>query len=65
MTTETIEPYNEDYYVRITEYGDNIEAYAKANGGTLDQALEAGVYSNDTGAACVYVPDEVFSEWGN
>jgi len=65
MTTETIEPYNEDYYVRITEYGDNIAAYAEAKGKWLGLALEVGVCSNDTGAYCVYVPRDVFREWDN
>ena len=53
----TEQPYNKDYYERETEYGDDIEAWAKANGLTLEDALEAGVYSPDDGdEQCIYLP---------
>ena len=56
----TEQPYNEDYYLRVTEWGDDIEAWAKANGLTLDQALEEGVYSPDDGnEQCIYLPHAV------
>ena len=56
------QPYNEDYYIRVTEWGDDIEAWACNVGLTLDQALEAGVCSPDDGdEQCIYLPHAVFS----
>ena len=60
FTLEMIFPfqaYNVDYYARVTEYGDNIQAYAEAHGLTLEDALDEGVYSpDDGGEECVFVP---------
>ena len=56
----TEQEYNEDYYQRVTGYGDSIEAWAKAYGLTLQDALDEGVYSpDDGGEECVYVPISV------